>query len=403
MRSEPLPVGIQLEPGRGFLVEARVRPYPKERKRFPLGTPVATMERWRDAKVDELKAARQAVERAQAQLAPVGLDPVPARQAMSLTTLRDDVETYLAEKLRPSMHPQTKTQFTRWLKMAARTDLGRYPRALITGRMWDELLTKWERYGIPHSPDEDLPVQLRGRKRTVPPGPLDVDTVHKIRTCWIGFYTAMDAGLKLPNPARDIPRRQAKGDPEGRGLPMDVALRILDAVPAGTRTAARLMLMCVCGLRPCEVMKIRPDRDWHRERKTLAIRTAKGGRPRTLALGARAIAALEELARLDGFGLFTTAPAARIFHQAVAKAGLQQLEPLRPYDLRHTFGTEAYRQTGNLKAVADAMGQRTMRMTERYVQAAVDEKVAEVCAAVAASAPLPKKARQRGALREVVR
>jgi transcriptional regulator with XRE-family HTH domain len=53
-------VGIYREPGRGYVVELRVRPYPKRRRRFPLDTPIVAMRAWREAQRAELLAQREA-------------------------------------------------------------------------------------------------------------------------------------------------------------------------------------------------------------------------------------------------------------------------------------------------------------------------------------------------------
>ena len=45
-------------------------------------------------------------------------------------------------------------------------------------------------------------------------------------------------------------------------------------------------------------------------------------------------------------------------------------EPLVPYAMRHTFATNAYALTGDLKAVSEAIGHKSLKMTERYVEAA---------------------------------
>ena len=380
---QPMPPGITVEAGRGYCVEVRVRPFPKRRARFPFGTPIAVMLAWRDAQIAELKPARRLVDR--------GRPSSPSAP----TILREDVEQYLAEKLPPTMHPDTRAQFTRWLRKAAETDLGRYPRQAITGALWSTLVDQWARTGIPATPGDG------GRRRIVPPGPLAVDTVNKIRVCFIQFYEAMDRGLERQNPARFIPWRKPD-HPEARGIPMAQALAIVAQVPPGTRTAARLLLMVTLGLRPVEIMRIKPATDWRRAERTLIVRTAKGGRARTLPLTDEAIAALEQLDRLKGWGTFTSAPAARMFHTAVAKAGLSALEPLRPYDLRHAFGTEAYRLTKDIKATAEAMGHKNLSQTERYVAGAVSDTVAALFQKVNAAMPrLVKTKRRHKHLREV--
>ena len=393
-RPEKLPPGIRREAGRtGYIVEVRVRPFPKRRLRFDDDTPIAAMVAWRNAQIAEFIEDRRKLNSEMA----AATDPLAPSQRFRMPggTLRADVEAYLENRIRPTLHPDTRLQFARWLRKAAQTELGRCPRQVITGATWATLLAQWERNGIPASREDG------GRHRIVPPGPLASDTVNKIRTCWIGFYDAMNVGTKLANPARLVPRRDP-AKPQARGIPWVQAVAIIDAVSPGTRTAARLALMCLLGLRPVEIMRIKPAVDWNKAERTLAVRTAKGGKHRTLALSDRAVAALELLERLQGWGQFSSAPAARMFHTAVNKAKLAHLEPLRPYDLRHCFGTEAYRKTGDLKAVAEAMGHRNLSQTERYVEGAVSEKVASVCTAIAASTPAPRLIkRKRGKLREV--
>ena len=393
-----LPTGITIEASRGYLVEVRVRPYPKRRARFPFGTPISEMLAWRDAQELELKGARAVVDRALR----ATTDPLAPRPRVAATTLRDDVETWIATRLRADMHPDTRTQFVRFLRAAAASDLGRYPRHAIGSARWTALVAQWERQGLPVLHDETAPDRPRRRRRIVPPGPLSVAYVNKIRTAIIQFYEAMNVGLDLPNPARAIPWRDP-GDPEPRGIPIADAIAIVDALPAGTRTAARLMLMVTLGLRPVEIMRIQPAKDWHRAAGTLAVRTAKGGKVRTLPLtNDRAVAALEQLDRLNGWGRFTSAPAARMFHAAVVKAGRAELEPLRPYDLRHAFGTDAYLHSKDLKAVGAALGQKSLKMTERYVEAAVQDNVAALYAMSAKAMPKPRLVRRkRGRLREV--
>lgn len=393
-----LPVGIRRESGRpSYVVEVRVRPFPKRRERFPLETPVEVMVAWREAQLAELTAAKQALKRTQVDARTTTILGTKVRGAMA-GTLRADVETYLTDKLRPTMDPHNKLQARRYLRTAAAGELGRYPRQAITGAQWETLLAKWERTGIPASEEPG------GRKRIVPPGPLAPDTANKIRGYWIGFYKAMNAGLNLPNPARDVPRRKP-ADVVSRSIPFDLAVKITDHIGRSgkpTRTAARLTLMCVLGLRPCEIKRINPAKDWNKAAGTLYVRTGKGGKPRTLPLNDHAVGALEVLELLKGWGNFTAAPAARMFHDAVAAAKLSHLEPLVPYDLRHCFGTEAYRKTGDLKAVAEAMGHRNLKMTERYVEGAVSEKVAQAFDALNKSMPkFVKPKRARGKLRAV--
>ena len=375
-----LPKGIKLEPGRGYRASVHVRPFPLEHKRWPLHTPLAQMVEWLENKRTELRYRRQTDVRSTTR----DYDP-RARFA-------EDVEYYLRHVLSPTLHPDTRAQFERWLRKSSER-FGRYPSGAISTHDWTTLLAEWERRGIPAAPGDG------GRRRIVPPGPLSADTVNKIRVAWLGFYRGMYPDL--PNPVRGVPRRTPT-PPEPRGLPFATAMSIVNHIPPHTRTAARLKLMCLLGLRPVEIMRIQPHRDWLRAEQQLIVRTAKRGRPRTLPLSELATAALELLDHRQAWGTFTSAPAARMFHAAVRAAGLDHLEPLRPYDLRHSFGTEAYRQTQDIKATAAAMGHRNLSQTERYVEASVQENVTKVYDAIARVTPRPPKLkRQRGPLHEI--
>jgi integrase len=67
--------------------------------------------------------------------------------------------------------------------------------------------------------------------------------------------------------------------------------------------------------------------------------------------------------------------AIRAANQVRAQRGLAPIpERLRVYDLtRHTFGTEVYRLTKNLKLVQDLMGHADINQSARYAQAAIQE------------------------------
>jgi integrase len=401
--SEP---GITFEPGRNkYRLEVRVRPYPPRRVRVKADTPVAAMRAWRAQQIAELEAARGELARTAAATADP-LAPTKARQAGTIATLRDDVDFYIAHKMRAAkggpLHPHTKIQFTRWLRKAAATEIGRLPRQLVTGAMWAALLAQWERYGIPVSADDGVLKANGERRRIVTPGRLDVDTCNKVRSAWMGFYRIMNEGTELSNPIKFVPRRTPKAA-VARGFDMADAHKILAHMTPGTRTYARLCLMLVLGVRPCEIMRIVPAKHWRRKARELQVMTAKGGVGRTLPLDDYAVGALELLdAAVDGWGTFTSAPYARMFHAAVKRAGLESLEPCKPYDLRHTFGTEAYRQSGDIEAVGKSLGQSSLAITQRYVIGAVNARVAAVCGQVAGAFPkLRKQPRRRGALRAV--
>ena len=71
-------------------------------------------------------------------------------------------------------------------------------------------------------------------------------------------------------------------------------------------------------------------------------------------------------------GPFSTSSAWRSFQRACAKLGLAGL---RPYDLRHSFGTAVYAATGDLRATQKLLGHASRATTDRYTLAAVPERL----------------------------
>jgi transcriptional regulator with XRE-family HTH domain len=83
------------------------------------------------------------------------------------------------------------------------------------------------------------------------------------------------------------------------------------------------------------------------------------------------------------------------------RRGEPLLRGVRAYDLRHSFGTEWYRVTRDLKSTREVM-RNTIRMTERYVEAAVSsvlladvEAVAAALADTGRDTEAPSKAHER--------
>lgn len=67
-------------------------------------------------------------------------------------------------------------------------------------------------------------------------------------------------------------------------------------------------------------------------------------------------------------------------------ADLDLLPPdVSPYDLRHSFATQSYEQSGDIRAVAALLQHSDLRMVERYTKGAVAKRVALAVAAAADS------------------
>lgn len=216
---------------------------------------------------------------------------------------------------------------------------------------------------------------------------LAADTCNKRRTALLALYHALD-GKGAGNPVREIPKFRPP-DPLPRGLAYHLIEKALGKLPR-CKTKARLMVMAYTGLRPGQIMALKPDA-WDTRRTLLLVPgtgKGRGTKPYVLPLSDRATEALTLLDELDAWGAFTWAPMARMWKDAATKA---KLPPgTVPYDLRHSFGTAIYLKTGDLKATKALLGHSSLRMTERYTLAAVPTRQRQ---AVAAAFPPRKKRR----------
>jgi integrase len=102
---------------------------------------------------------------------------------------------------------------------------------------------------------------------------------------------------------------------------------------------------------------------FNRVTRTLYIDTGKDGAPRTIPLDYDGVSAFDDLERLEAIGTFSNSTVRRAFRLACQKLGITGV---RPYDLRHSYGTLMYRVTGDLRIVAEMLGHRQQRTTQRY-------------------------------------
>ena len=122
-------------------------------------------------------------------------------------------------------------------------------------------------------------------------------------------------------------------------------------------------MLAFTGLRPSELMRYRPEH-WDRTTQTLVVLTGKGGCTRTIPLSAPAAEALADREALGALGPFSMSTVRRAFNRAVDQLGLRGV---RPYGLRHSYGTALYRVAGDTRLVKDMLGHSDTRMTERYM------------------------------------
>lgn len=201
---------------------------------------------------------------------------------------------------------------------------------------------------------------------------------------------------KLPEP-----------EPEPRALPDGVVERILAAMPHRSRpvtgqprgtvslTRLRCAVWAYTGLPPSQMARIqaRTDIDWAAGMlRARPRRKGRGTRAAWVELLPEGLAALRALHDAGGLGLrFSTSALHASFLRACRTVIREQLaggeEPLphrvdedgtivplvRPYDLRHTFGTAVLAASNDLAATQHLLQHSTPTQTQRYVLRAVPQ------------------------------
>ena len=297
-------------------------------KRFPVDTSLETVRRWR----------------------------LDTRVALRLTqraagTLAADIEPFLRQIAdRPRLVAERRQQLEWW---AAR--LGQCRRHAIT--------------------PADVRAALADLRRAHA-----ASTCNHYRQALLSLYQYLD-GADAPNPVRAVPNF-ASPDPEPRGLTYAMVQGILAAMSdqgtptgthqpraAGSKAKARCRVIAFTGMRPSEIMRYRPEH-WDRAAHRLTVLTSKGGKTRTIPLTADGEAALQTLEDLGALGRFSTSTVHRAFRLALVKLGITGI---RPYDLRHSYGTAMYQVTGDTRIVKELLGHSTTAITERYTLGHVPE------------------------------
>lgn len=151
----------------------------------------------------------------------------------------------------------------------------------------------------------------------------------------------------------------------------------------GLRNLCLLRLMLNTGLRAAEVLNIKTrDIDWNSGK--LMVRQGKGKKDRSSWIGEEDLALLQrwviKKARLpESAWLFTSRDGKLIdtrylrfmVKRLAKKAGV--LKDIHPHTLRHTFATDLYRQTKNLRLTQKALGHSQISSTMIYTHIVDDE------------------------------
>jgi integrase/recombinase XerC len=235
---------------------------------------------------------------------------------------------------------------------------------------------------------------------------LSAASIARRLSAWRGFFDWLAMrGTVTSNPVRGVRApRKAKRLP--KALQPDLAMRLMQADPEGgarhdspqvdpfeaTRDQAVIELLYSSGLRLSELtgLDVRfTDRDGHRSAGWLMREDAevqvlgKGGKRRTVPVGAPALRALDEwLSVRDDFlalhpaadphALFLSRRGARLGNRAVQtlvrRLAIARGVPVdvHPHVLRHSFASHLLQSSGDLRAVQELLGHASIATTQVY-------------------------------------
>lgn len=224
------------------------------------------------------------------------------------------------------------------------------------------------------------------KKRTKPgaepltvPVVLSAASVNKRRTALMHLYTTLD-GKAASNPVKDTPKFQ-EPTPAPRGIPFSKLALLFKAMPH-CKSRARLMVIAYTGI-PHAQLRLIAETDVDFKGKTVAVagrRKGRGTAGRIVPLTADGVRAFRAMRREDAWGHFSQATLRQSFLRGCKAAGIGS--GLRPYDLRHSFGTEVYRRSGDMRATQILMDHSSPTLTHRYTLAASDARVAAAIASM---------------------
>ena len=325
-------------------------------RRFPAGTDLATIEKWR----------RNTVSRIDLDLA-LPSSTTPA-------TLAQDIATFLALLPEGDYKRDTAILLRHW-----RMAMGDEPRTVLTSVRVQQQMMAWARDGA-------AAVTINHRRRA-------------LATLW----NVLD-GKAAANPTRDVakltaPRREPKG------LPWPVVLHILSHTQPNV-SGDRLRVLGHTGWPAAILMRVKAS-DLHLTGSQAYAQV----RPRRKGKGVPAVAypltppaakALRALVKRRGLGPFSTSSLRKSFlvalkHAKVAWPGTVWPVPAdaSPYTLRHSFLTRVYALSRDLRATQELALHADIKTTAIYTEAAVSTTASATRDLLAATSAAGTKAGTR--------
>lgn len=326
-----LPVGIA-RTGKGYRVFVRVHHGQGglRSKLFPLSATITEMKQWRE---DTRVAVRQQ---------PIGAKPDPP------IGFAADAETYLkAVKAMPSYQDRAR-------------DI----------QLWVDVFGE--------TPRKEIPVTAIAAQLAMWAAKKAASTLNHRRTAMMHLYRVLD-GKSAANPIRDIPKYR-EPEPQPRGVSYAVIDTILGAM-RDSKTKALLAIIAATGFTPAMIKKMDATHLKLDTRQAFQPGRKKGGgtKGRWMPISGRAVEAFKLALREDLFGHVPSRGSVRKSFRLACDHVCDDgaLDGIRPYDLRHSFGSAVYEASGDIRATQILMGHTKAEMTHRYTLGAIDHRVTE--------------------------
>lgn len=305
----------------GLAAIVRVRPHPQLEKRFPFGTAMKLLQRWQNEERVRLGAIAERAGRG---------------------TLKADVQRYL------KLIKHLVSYKSRVSELAAWTAL--YPRTLRSALTRDDVMNarkKWQ--GKKYAPKT-----INHRVATLR---------HLYRTL-DGSRTT--AGARAWTPCDDIPKLP---EPESRPVHVDVKTiqRVLEQL-TDAKVTARFMVLAATGVRPSELARALAE-DVDLERGFWMVRTGKGGYRPPMPLNADMLAAWDRFIAADAWGAFDVSD----YDKQLYAAGWPTT--IRPYNVRHSFGSSLSEAGADLADVQQLLGHRRIETTRSVYVPPIDSRL----------------------------
>ena len=261
---------------------------------------------------------------------------------------------------------------------------------------------------------------LAQRKRWLEAGHA-INSCNKRLSALRVLYHTLDATIDgaIPSSPADGVTYLKEPKPEPRAIPVEIVRLIIDSLPdlgraergqdrpTVSHTKLRLKVFAWTGAAPATIARVsRRHLDLARGQIYLtARRKGAGAAGAWQPLMPEAVEALRDWLAAGLIGTkgsassmgktwrvgikLATEKARQIAADTGDRSWLEALEALppncRPYDLRHSFGDELYRRTGDLAAVGEALQHASLDTTKRYTVSAVSDRLADAIAKMGAA------------------